>query len=197
MNIYLAGPLFTTYERDWNTRLAEFLRTLGHGVWLPQEKEPRNKTANSIFERDREGVDWADVVVANMDGPDPDSGTCWEAGYAYGIGTPVINYRTDFRNNGDIADAKFNLMLYASSCLNLDWANRTARGLAEMLDSVLKPLNNQQTDLRDLNREIRTLTSDEMKIVAEYTRRLIASRTTEDSRAYMATFELESIPRCA
>jgi nucleoside 2-deoxyribosyltransferase len=197
MKIYLAGPLFTTYERDWNKDLANLLKYRGHDVWLPQEKEPRHKTAASIFERDRQGVDWADVVVANMDGPDPDSGTCWEAGYAYGICKPVINYRTDFRNNGDIGDAKFNLMLHASSYTNIYWANRTAAGLAEMVDAIIGPINNEPTHRRDLNREIRTLTNDEAKIVAEYTRRLIASRTPEASRAYMATLELESIPRCA
>ena len=31
------------------------------------------------------------------DGPDPDSGTCWELGYAYGRNKPSIVYRTDFR----------------------------------------------------------------------------------------------------
>jgi nucleoside 2-deoxyribosyltransferase len=53
-------------------------------------------TANQIFAQDVEGIDWADVVVANMDGPDPDSGTSWECGYAYRK-KPVILFRTDFR----------------------------------------------------------------------------------------------------
>ena len=33
-------------------------------------------------------IDWADMVVACMDGPDPDSGTAWECGYAHVEGKP-------------------------------------------------------------------------------------------------------------
>jgi nucleoside 2-deoxyribosyltransferase len=36
-------------------------------------------------------------VVACLDGADPDSGTCWELGYAYARKKPSIVYRTDFR----------------------------------------------------------------------------------------------------
>ncbi len=35
--------------------------------------------------------------MACLDGPDPDSGTCWELGYAYARGKLSIVYRTDFR----------------------------------------------------------------------------------------------------
>jgi len=45
----------------------------------------------------RKGLDWADAVVACLDGPDPDSGTCWELGYAYARQKLTIVYRTDFR----------------------------------------------------------------------------------------------------
>src|ERR1700687_363106 len=96
MKIYLAGPLFTVAERDFNTSLARMLRKAGHEVFVPQESEQRSMTARQIFESDVAGVDWANVVVANMDGPDPDSGTCWECGYAFRK-KPVIVFRTDFR----------------------------------------------------------------------------------------------------
>ena len=84
MKIYLAGPLYSTAEREFNVRLAAALKANGHIVWLPQKREKRRWTARKIFKKDVEGIDWADVVVANMDGPDPDSGTAWECGYAYG-----------------------------------------------------------------------------------------------------------------
>jgi nucleoside 2-deoxyribosyltransferase len=66
------------------------------------------------------GVDWAEVVVANMDGPDPDSGTCWECGYAFGK-KPIIVFRTDFRAADEPGKAPFNLMLSESAdrCLEL------------------------------------------------------------------------------
>jgi nucleoside 2-deoxyribosyltransferase len=114
MKIYLAGPLFTTAEQDFNRQLCSALQRSGHEVWLPQEHEPRERTAKAIFEEDVKGMDWAEVVVANMDGPDPDSGTCWECGYAFRK-KPIIVYRTDFRQAGDAANAPFNLMMSASA----------------------------------------------------------------------------------
>lgn len=51
------------------------LRAAGHEVFLPQENEP-GKDAAGIFAADKAGIDWADGLVAIMDGPAPDSGTC-------------------------------------------------------------------------------------------------------------------------
>lgn len=115
MKIYLAGPLFTAAEREFNRDLSDWLESRGHIVWLPQEKEPREKTAHAIFQMDVEGMDWSEVIVANMDGPDPDSGTCFECGYAFAMQKPIIVYRTDFRGAGDAGDAPFNLMLSESA----------------------------------------------------------------------------------
>lgn len=112
--LYLAGGLFTMAERDFNTRLARACEERGFEVWLPQEHEPREQTAKAIFDMDVEGILWSDVVVANMDGGDPDSGTCWEVGFAYGK-RPIICYRTDFRNVSDFEGSPFNLMLSQSA----------------------------------------------------------------------------------
>src|ERR1700724_2379144 len=94
MRIYLAGPLFTTAERDFNAALAGGLRTLGHEVWLPQESEQQQTTAKAIFDSDVRGIDWCEVVVACMGGTDPDSGTCWEVGSVWQR-KPTVLYRTD------------------------------------------------------------------------------------------------------
>jgi nucleoside 2-deoxyribosyltransferase len=114
MKIYLAGPLFTTAEQEFNRQLCAALQHAGHEVWLPQEHEPRERTAKAIFEEDVAGLDASDVIVANMDGPDPDSGTCWEIGYAYRK-KPIVLYRTDFRQAGDAANAPVNLMMSESA----------------------------------------------------------------------------------
>jgi nucleoside 2-deoxyribosyltransferase len=119
MKINLAGPLFTTAEREFNATLAKLLRKAGYEVWLPQENEMREAPAHEIFLKDVEGIDWADTVVANMDGPDPDSGTCWECGYAYKK-KPVVVFRTDFRTGDDPAKAPYNLMLTESADARLD-----------------------------------------------------------------------------
>jgi len=115
MKLYLAGPLFTTAERMFNVSMARYLEGQGFEVWLPQEHEPRELSAKTIFEEDVRGIDWADAVLACLDGPDPDSGTCWECGYAYGKGKQVFTYRTDFRKAGDGVLAPVNLMLSESS----------------------------------------------------------------------------------
>ena len=97
MRIYFAAPLFSAAERDWNAALATTLRDAGHEVFLPQEQEP-GKDAAGIFATDVGGIDWADGLVAVMDGADPDSGTSWEVGYAYGK-KPIVLIRTDMRRN--------------------------------------------------------------------------------------------------
>jgi|SRR6185369_4196827 len=79
MKIYLAGPLFASAEQEFNRQLCSRLQQAGHEVWLPQEHEPHEGTAKAIFEEDVGGMDWAEVIVANMDGPDPDSGTAGSA----------------------------------------------------------------------------------------------------------------------
>ena len=71
MKIYLAGPLFSTAEQEFNSRLKQHLIEYGHEVWLPQDESDEQtgeKVATEIFSKDVEGIDWADVVVANMDG---------------------------------------------------------------------------------------------------------------------------------
>jgi nucleoside 2-deoxyribosyltransferase len=123
--IYLAGPLFTLAEQSFNAGLARFLEGEGFEVFLPQEHEPRSKAAKSIFEMDVAALDWADMVVACMDGPDPDSGTAWECGYAYARGKPIVCYRTDFRISGDTKGAPYNLMLTESAAARIELPFRT------------------------------------------------------------------------
>jgi nucleoside 2-deoxyribosyltransferase len=74
-----------------------------------------------------------------MDGSDPDSGTCWECGYAY-TKKPIILFRTDFREAGDVPGSPFNLMLSASAVKVIlaplasveELARRIASALAEL-----------------------------------------------------------------
>jgi nucleoside 2-deoxyribosyltransferase len=66
MKIYLAGPLFSTAERAFNGRPAGVVREMNIEVWLPQESEQGSMSPWQIFEEDVRGIDWSDVVVANM-----------------------------------------------------------------------------------------------------------------------------------
>lgn len=140
MKLYLAGPLFTAAERNFNTELAIELRRLGYVVYVPQDNEPREKNALSIFLADKDGIDKCDVVVACMDGPDPDSGTCWECGYAYGK-KPIVVFRTDFRAADDAHLAPFNLMLVASASSLVMASFCTVPQLSERLHHALRQFN--------------------------------------------------------
>lgn len=139
MKIYLAGPLFTTAEQEFNRQLRAALQDAGYKVWLPQEHEPRERTARAIFEEDVAGLDASDVVVANMDGPDPDSGTCWEIGYAYRK-KPVILFRTDFRQAGDAAGAPVNLMMSESADVVIVMPLATPKEIATRVREALQQL---------------------------------------------------------
>jgi nucleoside 2-deoxyribosyltransferase len=148
MKIYLAGPLFTTAERNFNNELASLLRDKGYEVCLPQEFEQMAMTPKQIFVRDVEGIDWADAVVANMDGSDPDSGACWECGYAYRK-KPVILFRTDFRASRRVGgasdseeedDAPYNLMLTESATRRLELPFAAVATVADSIDQALQNL---------------------------------------------------------
>ncbi len=120
MKLYLAGPLFTTPERQWNEALAARLEAAGHEVFVPHLHPPRERAARTIFLKDKAGIDWADGVVAIMDGPDPDSGTAWECGYAFGLGKPVVLFRSDFRASGDSTDMPYNAMLVGAANAHIE-----------------------------------------------------------------------------
>ncbi len=100
MKVYLAGPLFTLAERKFNDDLRNLLRVrcLDATFILPQETSDKflpdlKAVAEDCFKQVRECT----VVVACLDGPDADGGTCVEVGYAIALGKTVIGYRTDFR----------------------------------------------------------------------------------------------------
>jgi len=114
MRIYLAGPLFTSAEQVWNTDIAARLRAAGHEVFVPQDQDTDRTDAVAIFRHDLSKLVWCDVLVAFMDGEDPDSGTAWECGWAYARDKPVVMVRTDFRGL-DQTPSPYNLMLSASA----------------------------------------------------------------------------------
>jgi nucleoside 2-deoxyribosyltransferase len=134
MRLYFAGPLFSAAERDWNEELAEALRKGGHEVFLPQDQET-GRDAAGIFSTDVGGIDRADAVVAIMDGPDPDAGTAWEVGYAYGR-KPIVLVRTDIRT-GAASSGPYNPMLAEAATIRLDLPFAPmARIVAEVLDAL-------------------------------------------------------------
>ncbi|SRR6266436_7916225 len=137
MRIYLAGPLFTSAERMWNAKLTELLRAAGLEVFAPQEIEPSrtgSEMATEIFHLDVIGIDSCQAVVAIMDQPDPDSGTCWEMGYAYAKGKLILAVRTDFRySGGEKSIVPYNIMPYKSADGTREIPFATVEGTAAMI----------------------------------------------------------------
>lgn len=136
MKLYLAGGLFTTAETHFNRELADQLRIFGHVVFLPQEFEQTHKPfdPNAIFQNDVMGVDQCQVIVANMDGPDQDSGTCWELGYAFAKGKRSILYRTDLRRGQEA----INLMMERSADVLIAEPFMTIYALAKRVHHELR-----------------------------------------------------------
>jgi nucleoside 2-deoxyribosyltransferase len=137
MKVYFAGPLFTTAEHTWNAEVTSALRAAGHEVFLPQEQEP-GRDAAGIFATDVDGIDWADGLVAIMDGPDPDSGTSWEVGYAFGLKKWIVLVRTDIRGHtGSVGG--YNSMLAEAATIRIDLpAASTVQVIARILDALAR-----------------------------------------------------------
>ncbi|ATU07578.1 nucleoside 2-deoxyribosyltransferase [Methanohalophilus portucalensis] len=114
--IYLAGPLFSEAEKNFNEQLTERIESAGYDVFLPQRDSADTKNmrkeqdAAELFRKNSEAIDRADLIIAILDGgSDVDSGTAWEIGYAYAKNIPVMGLRTDFRTLG--IEGTVNLMI--------------------------------------------------------------------------------------
>ena len=87
MRVYLAGPLFTPYERSYLDECAARLREQGFDVFVPHEQAlALGKTsAAEIFAKDLEGLAGAEAVLALLDGSQVDDGTACEIGLFYAL----------------------------------------------------------------------------------------------------------------
>ncbi len=138
--IYLAGPVFTLAEREFNRRLADEL--IEHRkdveVILPQERAKKLLAEENglelIFRDCLEIIERCDVVISILDGPDADSGTCIELGYAYARKIPIIGVRTDFRLS---EDRGLNLMV-SHVCQHLIRSNPDTT--ADLAHSILESM---------------------------------------------------------
>ena len=106
LKIYFAGDLFDSKDLGGNVMLAAAIEKCSGGryqVMLPQngECEVLERTSQSIRDADFELLYNCDVVVANFDGHDLDSGTVVEFCFARMVDMPTVLLRTDFRNSGD------------------------------------------------------------------------------------------------
>lgn len=95
MKIYIAAPIFYEAELEYNRKIAKAIEKAGHKVILPNYKG----NTQALFEKRIDGLDEADLIVAILNGPDSDSGTSYECGYAHARDKYIIGFRTDIREN--------------------------------------------------------------------------------------------------
>lgn len=140
-SIYLAGALFTLAEREFNSEFASLVRErlTNWEIILPQEQAAEVFADESIAEHDKFSeiygfcvnmVDECDCVVAILDGPDADSGTCIEIGRARAKEKHIIGVRTDLRAS---EEEGLNLMVVRSCDVLI---RRPKASIAELADEV-------------------------------------------------------------
>lgn len=98
--LYLAGPdVFRPDAAEHGRRLVALCAAYGFDAVFPLSDTlpalPPNALARHIYERNIAHIAACDAVIANLDffrGPEPDSGTCFEVGYATALGKRVVGY---------------------------------------------------------------------------------------------------------
>ena len=128
--IYWAGALFNHKELLGNQILANSVKNLSNGqydVRLPQDfqTEP-SANAVDIRNADLAELTHCDMVVANFDGAELDSGTVVEFCIAKALDMPTVLLRTDFRNVGDADGIPWNLMCAGWPRTEILWINSLA-----------------------------------------------------------------------
>jgi nucleoside 2-deoxyribosyltransferase len=97
--VYIAGPLYTPYERSYLEQIDNICQKLGFTTYLPHRDaglaEPH--TLKKIFQKDLEALKSAKLVVAVLNGATVDDGTAWEIGYSYSLGIPIFGVLDDIR----------------------------------------------------------------------------------------------------
>ena len=105
LKIYFAGDLFNHKDLTGNAALASRLTAASGNRWkvlLPQDSESNcARAVEEIRNRDLELLFQCDVLVANFDGQELDSGTVAEFMYAKFLDIPAVLLRTDFRSCSD------------------------------------------------------------------------------------------------
>lgn len=117
MKLYLASPLgFTEYGRDFlTTRLIPTITTLGIEVLDPWDLTPSPADSSShnraVASANVDAILSSDLLLAVLDGPDVDSGTAAEIGFAYASQKKIMGYRSDIRRAGENNAASINLQV--------------------------------------------------------------------------------------
>lgn len=97
--LYLASPFFNDEELFIYEEVISILRNKNNvDLYVPMEQEIPNAYditnqiwGKRVFELDKNAIDNSDIVIVLNYGMYSDSGTAWEAGYAYAKGKDVYH----------------------------------------------------------------------------------------------------------
>ncbi|PSR23232.1 MAG: hypothetical protein C7B45_03825 [Sulfobacillus acidophilus] len=153
MRLYLAGPLFTPYERGFIAEYGARLRAEGYECFIPHEHSLKTDdlSARAVFEKDGEGLFRAHAVVALLDGPMIDDGTACEIGLFYGLMQQdqnrkgVVGLLTDSRQDRvrENMEGK-GLNLYVLGCIEA-----TGGRVVQTIDEILPILATWRQELEE------------------------------------------------
>lgn len=117
MKIYLASPFFNEEELEIYRRAIRLLRDEGHDVYVPQEHTIENAWslsnedwASRVFVEDIKAINNSEIVMVLNFGMYSDSGTAWEAGYAFAQNKRVVQVLCGGENT------TYSLMMMNSCC---------------------------------------------------------------------------------
>jgi nucleoside 2-deoxyribosyltransferase len=148
--IYLASPYgFAPSTKGFLQELKAELRKHGHIVIDPWEgdeiksedfkkldnistlerKDGLKRLNRRIGDINRRSIEGVDVVVAVLDGPDVDSGTASEIGFAFASGKTIIGYRGDIRLTGENEATMVNLQVQY-------WIEESGGGKGQLVRTV-------------------------------------------------------------
>lgn len=108
LKIYIAGPMFSQAELQFNETFANRLEALGYEIFLPQRSGFRmdellqtmapSEVSRLIFTTDYKNIKKNDIFLIILDGRVPDEGACVALGLAYASGKPCYGFKTDSRS---------------------------------------------------------------------------------------------------
>lgn len=129
--VCLASPLGFSFEmKGYRDRIKRRLKDIGCDVFDPwdqaygsmikearaitdwnQRVEALDRVARGIGRMNEKAIRDSDLILGVLDGPELDSGTVSEIGFAAGIGKRCYGLRTDFRDLGDLEGLPINLQV--------------------------------------------------------------------------------------
>jgi len=172
--IYIAAPMFSEADRDYNEKVTKRIEELGFTCYLPQRNEAINdktKCASSvpIYEGDTEELRKADILVCLLDGATIDPGVAAEIGWVagwntmnakYNLSVPIYGLFTDSRD-GTNTPAHSNALLSKMKLLNEEvaesqfpYANLYVVGAIKKYGKIVSSVDSLINILADINKGV-------------------------------------------